>query len=317
MQFVGVDWSASSFRAQVRLRGDTPGPPQIALGNVTVANTEGLRVVGVAYDAGLPTTTVAGYLSKETMSSAAKLPYGGEAGDDSLFEWGVQIDGITRIVGPFWAVASPIDSDLAPLARPSSGGTNTTAPGSFSNVALTIAQEDVVRVSIDGAELLTPYLVAAESLSQIATDARIAAEAIAKYRVSAAAGQADPTIPVNEGFSVSDGVGGFIYYRKTAGQPVEIGRSVSLAAIADTIANNRRAVFTTADQPGLLESEIGDQWLSPSGTIYARNAGNGITISGHVLMIGGRVPVLPWSRAQSQPLETINARLDAIENGAS
>lgn len=162
LRFVGVDWSGATMRQQVRLENDTPGEPLIDLGIVT--SGEGIKIIGVTTENGAPVTTATITYNMTTLRD--DLPFSGELGADSRFVHAFQVGGVTRLYGDWWALASAIDSETAPLDRPFGYGTQQRAPQPFSTAALTIVGQDVYEVSIDGVGLLAPLVVQAEAAAE-------------------------------------------------------------------------------------------------------------------------------------------------------
>ncbi|RSV15201.1 exo-alpha-sialidase [Sphingomonas sp. ABOLF] len=143
----GADLTGISVRQQVRDAPDTPGDPIIALETVTDASAEGLQLVGVTIEDGLPISTIVGRYSKATMRDS--LPYGSEPGQDYRLSHAIQIDGVTRLYGDWWARATPIDSDNAEM----DGGSTfqfSAAPAVQSGATLTIAEGEVLEIVLDG-----------------------------------------------------------------------------------------------------------------------------------------------------------------------
>lgn len=167
MRFVGLDLTGKTLRMQVRLAPDTPGAPLIALETVNSAAAEGLKFESVAMVSGVPVSTISGRLNKSTMSDAAKLPYSGEVGENSVLAYAIQIDGTTRVFGTFTALASVMDSDTAPSNRPPSYGSSSTSSSTWSNAQLTFSDDSIV-AAIDGAELLAPVVLRAEDAASAA-----------------------------------------------------------------------------------------------------------------------------------------------------
>lgn len=170
IRLVGMDVTGMDLRMQVRLTGDTPGEPLIDLQLVTDPADQGLCLAGVEVVSGAPISTVTGLISKATMSSAAALPYAGDVGSDSRFEFGFQIDGVTRWYGDFWALASAIDSDDAPSNRPSGYGSGTRGVEPFSAAQFSFGDE-IIEIQVDGVHLLQPIVdIAVGSAAAAAAD---------------------------------------------------------------------------------------------------------------------------------------------------
>lgn len=179
IRFRGVDWSGLSRRMQVRLERNQPGAALFTVDGVAgaVPTYQGLGVA-VAVEGGVPVTTITGLISQATMSSAAALPYGGELGSDDRYAWALQVGGVTRVWGDFWALASAIDSDGAPRTGAGYGGV-AGGPGTWDTMTLTVADQEVISVSIDGVDELAPLVAAAATSAAGAAGSRAAAQAAA------------------------------------------------------------------------------------------------------------------------------------------
>ncbi len=177
---IGIDLTGVALAMQIRLGVDIPGPPQIALATVTTLAAEGLKLDSVTSTNGVTTSIIKGRINASTMTDAAKVPYRGEIGADSVFayamQWTLGGDAQTRLYGDFIVVGSAFGSDGAPANRPPSYGGSSTSGGSSSG-SLTFGDQ-VIRVSIDGVELLTPIVGQA-------TDAATRAQAAAVQTLSA------------------------------------------------------------------------------------------------------------------------------------
>jgi hypothetical protein len=159
LRIVGVDLSTGSnrLRAQVRQIEDAPGAPRIDLSQVTTT-AQGLRVTDVEVADGVPTSTVTMRINKSTMDA---MPYVGEIGDNARFAWALTVDGVTRLFGSFWVLATAIDSDAAPSNRPAGqGGGRPAVPQSGAVVSLL---SDEARVTVSDVGLVAPLVVAAEN----------------------------------------------------------------------------------------------------------------------------------------------------------
>lgn len=229
----GMDLTGVNLRQQVRQRPDTPGTPLIDLATVVSANAQGLRFVGVETVEGVPVST---FTARYNASTLRDLPYLGEIGGDSEFSHQLQIGGVTRFAGAFWARATTIDSESAPVNRVTGNGERR-APGVAATVSATIAGEDVVELKLDGADALWPPALAALEARDEAKAARDVAElaaatalASSRYFTSRALGEAGST--TGQAFSTDDGAGNLIFYKDTGGGSTEIGRAVTPSALA-------------------------------------------------------------------------------------
>lgn len=161
LRIIGPNLTGIDMRAQFRLAGDTPGAPLADLALITNGNAEGVRLASATQqDDGTWTNDVRIRLNKSTRQA---LPYAGEVGDAATLEWGFLIGGVTRIEGKVFIPAQVYGSDAAPLNRPPSYGTRTTAGPAFNpGATLTISQNGGATLAIDGADLLAPYARAAQ-----------------------------------------------------------------------------------------------------------------------------------------------------------
>lgn len=154
----GIDLTGVAMNMQVRLQRGTPGAPQISLATVTTAAAEGLKLDSVSTINGLTTSIIKGRINQTTMSDATKVPYVGELGADTVMayamQWTLNSDANTRVEGEFIVRDSAYGSDNAPANRPEGYGiqrlTSAGATGS-----LTFGDQ-VISVSINGADLLAP-----------------------------------------------------------------------------------------------------------------------------------------------------------------
>lgn len=163
----GLDLSSAALRAQVRQAPDAPGAALVDLFQVQNANAEGVRLAGVAVEAGIPVSDVRICIDKATR---AALPYAGELGDSIALTWVFTINGVTRLVGDFVVLAHALASDSAPTNRPAGAGLRS-QPYPGASATLTIAQDQGATVSIDGVDQILPLLANA----QTAVDAAVAA----------------------------------------------------------------------------------------------------------------------------------------------
>lgn len=237
---VGLDLTGLDMRAQVRLYGDVPGAPLVDLAPVSNGNAQGLRLVEVTSDdAGLPTSHVEIVINETTMEM---LPYAGEIGDATTlaWDWQVTIAGRKRRLakGEFQITGDGVTgAEAAPTNRIAPYGLpQRPVADVWSSARMTFGEEQVT-VQIDGADLIAPFAKkasdAADSAEADATLAGLAAasaQAVTRYFTTRAAGEAAST--VDQAFATDDGAGNVIYYRRTAGGSVEIGRAVTPASLA-------------------------------------------------------------------------------------
>jgi hypothetical protein len=160
IRMVGVDLTGVAMQAQVRLRGDTPGAPEVDLASVTNGNAEGLRLIGVSVTDGVPTSTVELVINETTMEG---LPYLGEVGDTTALAWDWQATFAGRkrrlAAGAFLITGDGVTgADNADADRPVGYGASSTAGGGMRAGATLTFGDDVVEVRIDGIDLLQPLL---------------------------------------------------------------------------------------------------------------------------------------------------------------
>ncbi len=236
---VGLDLTGIDMRAQVRLYGDVPGAPLVDLLTVANGNAQGLRLVEVTSDdAGLPTSHIELVINETTMEA---LPYAGEIGDVTTlaWDWQITIAGRKRRLakGEFQITGDGVTgAEVAPINRIQPYGLPQRPVADVWSTARMTFGEEQVTVQIDGADLIAPFAKkasdAADSAEADATLAGLAAasaQAVTRYFTTRAAGEAAST--VDQAFATDDGAGNVIYYRRTAGGSVEIGRAVTPASL--------------------------------------------------------------------------------------
>lgn len=237
---VGIDLTGKDMRAQVRWSGDTPGLALVDLLTVANGNAEGLRLVEVIYDEnGVPTSHVEIVINETTMEG---LPYQGEIGDATQLAWDMQVTLAGRkkriAKGEFEITGDGVTgAEVAPPKRVQGYGRPRQPISSPWKAARLAFGEEQVTVQIVDAELVAPLAKSAKddadrSQSNRAASELAAATALAsgRYFVSRAAGEAGSAD--DQLFSTDDGAGNLIYYRRTSGGSLEIGRAVTPAALA-------------------------------------------------------------------------------------
>jgi hypothetical protein len=172
----GIDLTGVPMSMQVRLQRGTPGAPLIQLDTVTTAAAAGLKLDSVTVTDGVPTSVITGRINKSTMDDPQKVPFTGEVGQDDVLayamQWTLGGDAQTRIEGDFIVRDSAYGSDSAPLNRPAGYGA-TSRMASAGGAATLSFGDQVIKVSIAGAELLAPI---AGSVSASAATAQTAAQ---------------------------------------------------------------------------------------------------------------------------------------------
>lgn len=86
--FKGWDLTGAIFRAQIRLKPDTPGAPLVDLQTVTTASAEGVRLVSVEDHDGVPWSTVRIRINETTNEA---LPDAAEIGEVRELHWDMHI----------------------------------------------------------------------------------------------------------------------------------------------------------------------------------------------------------------------------------
>jgi|GEM_PF-4259359 len=272
--------SAGTIRAQFRLLPDTPGAPRVDLATVTTTAAEGIKLDSVMMVDGLPVSTLIMRINKTTMTSAEAFPYTGEIGENSKLAFAIQWDGRTRLYGDFWALASAMDSDAAPVDRGSGYGTSP-AISPVSSALVTVSNGDVISVSIDGADLLGPLTVRSES-------AAADAEAARDIALAAAIGRDAPLLPISTGKRILYVPQGLLdedgYTPFAVGEDGPIGALIEAATdplIA--VATGVNDIATIAHISGQGQSlSIGQSGVPPISTT-ALNPGRGLMFTGSVV----------------------------------
>lgn len=156
MAVAGLNLTGVAMNMQVRMQRGTPGAPNIQLGTVATAAAEGLKLDSVSVVDGVPVSIIKGRINQSTMSDAAKVPYVGELGADTLMayamQWTLNGDTNTRVEGDFIVRDSAYGSDNAPASRPEGYGNQRLLSGSGGG-SLTFGDQ-IINVSIDGADVV-------------------------------------------------------------------------------------------------------------------------------------------------------------------
>lgn len=163
----GLDLTGIVMRAQVRLGGDVPGAPLVDLQTVTNANAEGLRLIEVTDENGLPVSHVEMVINETTLE---RLPYSGEIGSPTPLAWDWQITLAGRkqriAKGEFVITGDGVTgADNAPVNRPAGWTSSFSQTAGMRTGATLTFGEESIHVTIDGADLVAP-------LAQEAKDAR-------------------------------------------------------------------------------------------------------------------------------------------------
>ncbi|KQO13289.1 hypothetical protein [Sphingomonas sp. Leaf242] len=205
IRIVGLNLTGATMRAQVRAVGDTPGAPLVDLQTVTNGNAEGLRLVSVVTAAGVTTSTVEMVINETTMEA---LPYEGELGDatDLAWDWQATLSGRKRRIakGAFRILGDGVTgADMAPYDRGEAyGGDQSDTNGMTTGATLTFG-DDVVTITIDGADQLAVIVAEAETAADRA-DAAIAIALAAADRAQAYANQLPDFVQGSPGASATE-----------------------------------------------------------------------------------------------------------------
>ena len=202
----GIDLTGVAMGMQVRLQRGTPGPALIQLNTVTTAAAEGLKLDSVTVKDGVPTSIITGRINKSTMDDGTKVPFTGEVGQDDVLayamQWTLGGDAQTRIEGDFIVRDSAYGSDSAPLNRPAGYGATSRAASAGGAATLSFGDQ-VIKVSIAGAELLAPLLGSADAsaaqANAAATAAQQAADRVSGITQSSSVNLLDPATMVVSG----------------------------------------------------------------------------------------------------------------------
>lgn len=168
----GIDLTGVALAMQVRETVDNPYL-LFALGTVSTLAAEGLKLDSVTVVNGVPTSIIKGRINASTMTDASKVPYMGEIGENSplayAMQWTLNGDAQTRLYGDFIVEASAFGSDGAPTNRPASYGAQSFAVGS-SSASLSFGDQ-IVSVTLAGAELLSPLVAQTQQAATTAVEA--------------------------------------------------------------------------------------------------------------------------------------------------
>jgi len=211
----GIDMTGVAMAMQVRQTVDNPFL-LFALGTVNTLAAEGLKLDSVTVKDGVPTSIIKGRINASTMTDATKVPYTGEIGDNTVLayamQWTLNGDAQTRLYGNFVVTASAFGSDGAPTNRPASYGSPSATCGGTSSESLLFGDQ-VIAVSIDGAELVGGEVAKAQAAAQDARDARDAVKPMSGQGVPA------PSLGIDGGiyYDVSDPLNPVLYGPKSGG----------------------------------------------------------------------------------------------------
>lgn len=167
IRVIGIDLTAATLALDVRLQGDTPGSPLIALRRVTTA-VEGIRIAGVAVVDGTPISDVRIRIERPSLQG---LDYTGDFGEAAQFEYAFLIAGRTRLTGKVVLPPHAYGSDNAPDERVPSYGSAERTSLPNSGATMTISQDGGAILSIDGADLVALEVSKAEAFADLAATA--------------------------------------------------------------------------------------------------------------------------------------------------
>lgn len=167
----GLDLTGIAMRAQVRLGGDVPGTPLADLQTVTNGTAEGLRLVEVTNDAGVPVSHVQLIINETTIKA---MPYAGELGSKPRSRGtGKSLCGRKQRIakGEFVITGDGVTgADSAPAAR-LTGWSSSFSPSSGMRAGATLTfGSETISVAIDGADLLGPLASKAQQALDKITD---------------------------------------------------------------------------------------------------------------------------------------------------
>jgi hypothetical protein len=178
----GIDMTGIDMAMQIRLGRDVPGAPLISLATVTTLAAEGLKLDSVTTTNGVPTSIIKGRINASTMTDASKVPYMGEIGADSVLayamQWTLNGDAQTRLYGDFIVVGSAFGSDGAPTNRPPSYGASQSFAVGSTGGSLSFGDQ-IVSVTLAGAELLSPLVAKTELATAAAQQSAASSQASA------------------------------------------------------------------------------------------------------------------------------------------
>ncbi|MGC5796499.1 SGNH/GDSL hydrolase family protein [Sphingomonas sp. NFX23] len=183
IRVIGLDLTNTALAMEVRRGGDVAGAPLIPLAKVkegvngATYETQGIHVRSVKVINGVQETLVAFRIDRGTLQA---LPYLGERGSASDFEYAFVIGGQTRLRGLFTLPAHAYRSDAAPANRQpvydSRYVRQERAPDP--GLTLTISLQSGVTLVIDGAGLVSASAGQADAAAERAAEALSQLEAI-------------------------------------------------------------------------------------------------------------------------------------------
>ncbi|MFZ3484285.1 hypothetical protein, partial [Sphingomonas sp. 3-13AW] len=204
IRVVGADLKNIALAMEVRLDGDVPGPPRIALAKVVPGEggatyeTQGVHFRGVTVVDGVDVSDIRIRMDRSTLQG---LDYFGPIGTAAEFVYALVIGGRTRLSGRVILPAHPYRSDDAPANRPLAyaSGMARQAVSPDAGATLTISQDGGATVVIDGADLIGGLRETVEEARIVTVAAAARTEAIAStsYRAVGTYG-AREAIPLDQ-----------------------------------------------------------------------------------------------------------------------
>ena len=167
IRVVGLDLTGVPMVMDVRLYPDTPGAPIMRLDTVTTSAAEGLKLDSVAVENGVPVSTISVRINKSTMSDQAGLGRPAEPGVALEFAYALRLGDTTRLHGAFWALPGVVDSDTASPTGDYSGSSRN-APEPADAIALTVAENEVIEIKVDGADIVASLTATATQAAESA-----------------------------------------------------------------------------------------------------------------------------------------------------
>ncbi|MFZ3485277.1 hypothetical protein, partial [Sphingomonas sp. 3-13AW] len=170
---------AAAPRIQIRDSLDAPGTPNLELVVTSEDFRLGLMVSPLEPVGGAPACMLRIHFDRDTTINPGSFPYGA-LGETRVMAWGLQWGGITRLHGDLEVLGSAIDSNTAPVDRELAAGAQTRAGGLLdAGATVTIVDQEVIELVIDGAGELSDMLVTSTAAAERALDAATRTEAIA------------------------------------------------------------------------------------------------------------------------------------------
>lgn len=269
LRVIGPNLTGVPIRAQIRRAGDEPGPALVSL--ELVAAGEGIRLASVTSIDGVWQNDLRIRISTATRQA---LGYAGVPGASQMLRWGLKIAGITRIQGQVILPPHVMDSDSAPEVFDDPYGYARQAEvfsAPIDGATLTIAADNVVQLTIDGADLVER----AAGLSKDSADRSEANRAITAAEAIKAALSASTALTA---------IGGVMYSSKVAGLAATgmprfftvVGDNASTYAILYERSRGLTYDFTSGGPTGASVTRAAGPWSrrGESGALVKGTAAN-------------------------------------------